>query len=261
MRNFFWIQDTDIFIGGNFASLEYNYIEWSINKWVGQSHCENETVIDNAIKSGYIGMAISDYYFDINDYENPKKVNLVNDFNYFIASGVTKDLLVKIRNTKVIDHHDPFLFSSSKDYNFFSVGNIKNDFYDQENDKKIMKITINLDSKYTNIERRVYTLGDLFGQIGGIKEVLSLIAILLVGSFPNKLYISTLISNLYIVESNHNQTNKIEDGNKIEDENKLELEELHEESKFDDIQSKRINTSNNISPKDRNMHFMTKNEQ
>ena len=250
-----WIKDTDIFIGGNFASLEYNSIEWTISKWTGQSYWENETVIDEAIKSLPVRMAITDYYFDVNDYENPKKVNLVNDFSYFLASGVTKDLLVKIRRNKAIDYHDPFPLSSSKDYDFFSIGNIKNDFYDQGTDKNVMKITMNLDSKYTNIERRVYTLGDLFGQIGGMKEMLSLIAILFVSSYTSKLYISKLISSLYLVESNHKQTNK------IEDDNKLELKDLHEESKFDDVHNKRMNTLNSISPKDRTMNSMIKNEQ
>ena len=257
-RSVIWINESDISIGGNFASLEYNYIEWNIYKWTGHIVWENETAIDDAIKSITVGMAITDFYFDINDYENPVKVNLADDFEYFPASGVTKDVLVKVRNNKARDYHQPFSLSSSKDHNFFSIGSIKNDFYDQGDDKKVMKIKIDLDSKYTNVERRVYTLGDLFGQIGGMKEMLSLIAILLVSSFNNKLYTSTLISSLYLVESKDKLTNSIGDEHKS-DLNVLHTE-LHDESKISDMHSKRMNTLNSISPKDRSINSMNRSE-
>ena len=147
---------------------------------------------------------MTDFYFDASDYNDPIKVNLVNDFEYFPASEFTKEITIKVRKNQAKDYNNPYLFSSSNDHLFYSVGNVLTDFYVQDTDNKVITFRIELDSKYTEIERRVYTIGDMFSQIGGLAEILTTIAILIVGSFTSKLYISSLISSLYLVDSDTN---------------------------------------------------------
>lgn len=48
--------------------------------------------------------------------------------------------------------------------------------------------------------RQVYTMGDMFSQIGGIFEVLLLFGGFIVGMFSIKLYMASLLSKLYQVE-------------------------------------------------------------
>ena len=147
---------------------------------------------------------MTDFYFDASDYNDPIKVNLVNDFEYFPASEFTKEITIKVRKNHAKDYNNPYLFSSSNDHSFYSVGNVLTDFYVQDTDNKVITFRFELDSKYTEIERRVYTIGDMFSQIGGLAEILTTIAILIVGSFTSKLYISSLISSLYLVDSDTN---------------------------------------------------------
>ena len=65
-------------------------------------------------------------------------------------------------------------------------------------------MTISLDSKYQEIDRTVFTLGDLFGKIGGVDSILWMIASFLVGIFTPTIYNASLISDLYSVLKRQN---------------------------------------------------------
>ena len=45
----------------------------------------------------------------------------------------------------------------------------------------------------------MYTLGDLFGQVGGMDSILTSIGGILVGVFSTKIYMTSLLSNFYQV--------------------------------------------------------------
>lgn len=68
-----------------------------------------------------------------------------------------------------------------------------------------------LDSKSVQNERKVYSLGDLMSQLGGMKEMLFMIGSLIVGFFQNKLYIGSLMNKLYLVHDEQN-TPKAQNG-------------------------------------------------
>ena len=57
------------------------------------------------------------------------------------------------------------------------------------------------DSKITSYYRNVFTWLDWFGNIGGVNEVLNTAGGLLVGLFSGKIFLYSLISALYQVDS------------------------------------------------------------
>ena len=92
-----WTQSLDYAIGGNFLSTEYNYISISISKCSAQSYWKSDAEIYSALGSVKIGVALADYYFDSNNYENPIQANPSTNFEYAPTTSMKKTLNIMIR--------------------------------------------------------------------------------------------------------------------------------------------------------------------
>ena len=76
-------------IKGNRLSSEFDYFKVTIKKWTGFAYWKSEDVIDEALKLYDIILILSDYYFDVEDYENPVKISLQNDYIFSFLPGYT----------------------------------------------------------------------------------------------------------------------------------------------------------------------------
>ena len=65
-----WPTNSSLFIGGNYFSTNYNYIQILITKWKSQPYWKSDADINAAMKSIIFGIASTDYLFDSNDYSN-----------------------------------------------------------------------------------------------------------------------------------------------------------------------------------------------
>ena len=92
-----WTQSLDYAIGGNFLSTEYNYISISISKCSAQSYWKSDAEIFNALGSAKIGVALTDYYFDSNNYDDPIQINPSTNFEYAPTTSMKKTLNILIR--------------------------------------------------------------------------------------------------------------------------------------------------------------------
>ena len=71
---------TDMYIGGNRLSSEFNYVEITLTRWNGKPTCKTSSQIDTALGSIAIGFLLTDYYFDSNDYSSTIKINISDWF-------------------------------------------------------------------------------------------------------------------------------------------------------------------------------------
>jgi hypothetical protein len=60
-----------------------------------------------------------------------------------------------------------------------------------------MALYIRLDKSYDIYERKVYSLLDLLGDIGGLKESVLLIGFLMVDFFSERLLVSSIMRKMY----------------------------------------------------------------
>ena len=96
-------------------------------------------------------------------------------------------------------------FTSAESYTFLSIGDIFQDSSALTNETNVvLRIKFLLDSKYQSIQRTVYTVGDMFGQIGGINSILLSIGSFIVGAIATKIYMASLLSSFYHINSNKN---------------------------------------------------------
>ena len=133
-------------------------------------------------------MNIRNAYYDINDIDDPIK--------YFYDTSITTKALddytrineVFIRKvTYTID--DNYLMSNQqRKGKFYKIGRVDKDIDDQK-DAHIMAVFIlSLDHQHESIETSVYTVVDLFGQLGGAFEIFEVAGKLLIGTYANKLF-------------------------------------------------------------------------
>ena len=92
-----WTHSLDYAIGGNFLSTEYNYISISISKCSAQSYWKSDAEIYSALGSVKIGVALTDYYFDSNNYDNPIQMNPSSNLEYAQTASMKKTLNILIR--------------------------------------------------------------------------------------------------------------------------------------------------------------------
>ena len=99
-----------------------------------------------------------------------------------------------------------------------------NDYYSEGSDGTVFSFNLVLDQSYHSIERKAFTLGDMFGMIGGMDSMLWIIAIIFVRIFSSKMFMLSLISNFYSIKS----VKEIVDVNK-DDESSEEVKEFAED--------------------------------
>ena len=56
------------------------------------------------------------------------------------------------------------------------------------------------------INRSVYSLGDMFGQIGGMDSIIANLGSIFVGVFSAKIFMESLLSTFYYVTSDRKET-------------------------------------------------------
>ena len=76
-------------IKGNRVLSEFDYFELNIKKWTGFSYWKSEDTIDQAVRRYKIVLVLTDYYFDVEDYDNPIKISLQNDYVFPFLPGYT----------------------------------------------------------------------------------------------------------------------------------------------------------------------------
>mmetsp|Transcript_8547 Transcript_8547/g.7571 ORF Transcript_8547/g.7571 Transcript_8547/m.7571 type:complete len:159 (+) Transcript_8547:598-1074(+) len=89
-----------------------------------------------------------------------------------------------------------FQYGQSEQKEFYSIQNYKNDFT-MRGDDVVFSMQILQDSTSDSYERKVYSIMDLSGQLGGFFEIIAIIGGLLVNKFSNRMYYYTVFNKLY----------------------------------------------------------------
>ena len=133
-------------------------------------------------------MNIRNAYYDINDVENPIK--------YFYDTSITtkalneftriNDVFIKKVTYTINDNY--LMSTQQRKGKFYKIGRVDKDI-DDHKDAHIMAVFIlSLDHQHESIETSVYTVVDLFGQLGGAFEIFEVVGKLLIGTYANKLF-------------------------------------------------------------------------
>jgi len=101
--------------------------------------------------------------------------------------------------------------------NFYSIGRrtASNHNFDL-NGQAYLIVYLRLSQQYTNYERTVFTFFDMFGMLGGIFELFSLMGFFLVNRISTNLFNNCLLSSLYQVKARSSNSSKVVPTKRIE---------------------------------------------
>ena len=148
-----------------------------------------------------VGLGVTNFYFDVEDYDSPVKALFTNDYEVAFLPGYTIEKTLKVRVNKVTDYTNLWYDFSPKEYLFYSIDS-SNDVIEPENGSgDLVRFKLVLDNEFNIIERKVYTVYDMLGQVGGLMGLAISVGSLLAGTFSNNVYVMTLLSYFYKVNS------------------------------------------------------------
>lgn len=151
-----------------------------------------------------------DATFDFKDFDSPIKT-FRDDINYFtIRNGAFQYYQLKVREN-FAELYNNYIFSSfTETLKFYNIGS---KMQATENSvifsNYLFYCEIALDQKYDVYERKIYTLFDMFGQLGGIYAILFSVGGVIVNSVSSKIFVNTILSRLYQVTTNSQSKPKV----------------------------------------------------
>ena len=240
----------DYTIAANFFAPVFHYIEIKIsrcNNATSSVTCQSQTDIENVMKDSKFSLPIDNTYFDFGDYDNPVNHFLDEQFFWDLAPGFRKKTDIYIRQSKAVLIDDLVQLGQKNKIDFYEVVDFREQFEleDTVSDFEFLSIFIRLDPKSDVYERRVYSIGDLLGQAGGVYESLMVMGALFVGIFSERLFISAIMKKIY-------QIDQIRENEVIEQAKKKKNRDRSNKTKINPIDTDKsmdFNTADIITPR------------
>ena len=101
---------------------------------------------------------------------------------------------------------DDFIqLGQSNDITFYQISTMRDSVVIEDTDLQIMSIYFRFDSNYDTYYRRIYSIGDLLGQTGGMYSSILLIGAAFVGIFSERLFVSSILRKIYQIDQIRDQ--------------------------------------------------------
>ena len=152
------------------------------------------------MKQTQLTLLVSNNFINFNNYTQAVQNYLDDTYFWYLAPGLLKkaDIFVKKNSINFVDDFVQLGQSTSQD--FYQVSSMRESINIEGSDKQVMGVYFRLDSNYDQYFRRVYSIGDLFGQTGGLYSILFIIGSLFVGMFTKSLFVSSILRKIYQID-------------------------------------------------------------
>ena len=153
-------------------------------------------------------MIFTNTYFDFEDFETPVKSYIDERIFSKIAPSFTKIREVKMQTRSYSTRDHIFqVVDGSQEAEFVGVESIESDFdsYD-ERLGAVFTVRMNMDPRSLHFERTVYSFLAFTGDLGGVFEILEILGTFVVYFLTSKLFMYSVLSNLYQVDNSQTGT-------------------------------------------------------
>ena len=90
-------------------------------------------------------------------------------------------------------------YGKSTEKYFYQIVNTKEQTI-LETNGQLASVYFRFDPQFSIYERRIYSFGELLGQIGGLFQIILMSGIIIVHIFPEKLFVSSIIKKIYQID-------------------------------------------------------------
>ena len=196
-------------VSGTRTSQTYKYVLIKLSKWNNSTYagtCKSPLLINNFLKRGQLYLSIENRYFDFDDYDDPVKAYVTDRESYKPPTSFHKRVTLFLRKNEYSLHDDLVQYRDHQEGSFYSIGSKEVDI-EELTDDTVMTIQIVQDSVVDQYQRSVFTFMEMIGQLGGLYEVLTLLASFLISGIVQKFFTMSILRNLFYVECNPQDEN------------------------------------------------------
>lgn len=217
-------------VQGNIFADTYKYFGFTIKKCSGTTAsgaaCASEADIEEALQYIDLRVALVNSYFDFEDYNQPVQTYIDDRYVFSIVYGYDKFINMFISQDEG-DYNDHIISYQPEGtgVNFVSVNKYTEEFRTMQDDNILMSVNFVKDYDYRSYSRQVFGLFDMFGNLGGLFEILEISGGIIVGIFASRLFSYSIVSTFYQIDSSIDH--KPNDADKFNDEN-MKLEAIND---------------------------------
>ncbi|CAI2382333.1 unnamed protein product [Moneuplotes crassus] len=205
----------DFYVQGNSLSEEFLFIEMNVGKCRRDSPpCPDD--LDEFMSKLRIKIPFVNTYFDFDDYNDPVKTYIDGRFDHGIMNGfmVAHDVFLQKNDAELQDNYFAYQ-PGGNEKEFVGVDRVdqKLAIQDESTDNIVYKIQFVKDAASKSYERSVFSFMEVTGNIGGLFEILSIAGGFIVGAFSGRMFLFSILSKLYQVDSPAKNTFNLGDEN------------------------------------------------
>ncbi|CDW85614.1 UNKNOWN [Stylonychia lemnae] len=237
----------NIDLQGDFYSDIFKYVEVRLTRCVNGTDsnitCKSKEDIIAFLNTQRLSIIYINQYFDFKSFGQEINSYLDDSIYFDLEKDRLKQTNVFIQRNRIKLTDDYFQYGQQSDREFFQISNIRSYEDDNAFENQIYnRVFFRIDKNYDIFERQIYSFGQLFGELGGLKTSLFFVISNLVAIFTsqipfmriaNKVFQSyersELLSKIgrniiYSEQSQHSEKNTTTNGNSGKlDKSKLRL--------------------------------------
>ena len=157
----------------------------------------NDVINSNNLRF-YLGFQT--YYADLNDYDSPLKPYVDTHLDWYLSPGLQKSMDLNVQHNKFIDNNNAIGVGDEKEYEFYSVNNIRDDYKLEDDTHQLLNIIVRMDFEKIHYSRQIYTFLDIIADIGGFMELIKFLFYYSVSVFSVKHFMSSIMKQMYYKE-------------------------------------------------------------
>ncbi|CDW90251.1 UNKNOWN [Stylonychia lemnae] len=194
---------------GNFYQDKFEYLEiklWKcidpVNATTAQKKCLDRATIDKFFDTETFNFAFVNTFFDLTEFEKGKQIKPFIDDSLFFeleSNRIKKtNFYIQLQEAELED--DLIQFGQTQEIEFHQVSNQR--YYDDQysdTDGYIAAIYMRFDNRYDIYARKVYSILELLGDIGGLQGSLLAIGFIFVGFISSRMFMSDIMRKIYQV--------------------------------------------------------------
>ena len=212
IANYYWFVNNSFTVAGSFFSPVFHYIEIRMSEWVNSTDnnngCRTSDEIYNALNQADVKLGIINTYVALNDYEDPIKYFIDDEYYWETVPNFRKKIDTEIQKNSGQFQDNLLQLTAAKEEEFFQINKGMESLVLTGDDREFMTIYLRTDQEFKLYDRKVYSIGDLLGQIGGFFEVIYAIGAFLTLLFVERMITASIVSKIYQVDSDSNDKDK-----------------------------------------------------
>jgi len=200
---FVWVKDDDYYLKSNWFADDYTIMAIRLMKWdpTTTPNCKSDEQINEFISGKYFEIMMVNRYFDSQNYTQPVRTTMTDQFYYTIHPEMTKQTHVYVEENKLELMDSFFQYGETEKSTFYSISGGFEDYKPLEENTYVDTYFL-LDKKVTTYRRTIYSLFDMLAHLGGVFHLFYTFLFVFLYYYSEKMLQYSILRKCYQFSSN-----------------------------------------------------------